>query len=264
MQRSHLIILSICCALFVTSSCNNTFDPIQQDHPYAFNLYGFLDVHADTQFVRAMPILKVLLPQQSDSIDYQVTITRTSTQEIIQMIPERIDFGIDLSYWNFLTSIPIYPNESYLIRSMNSEGVHSSVLVNTPNSLAEPVVNDYNTVDESGLITGIYSDTIVSVGMLYTYTIGLDDYVYTTYVSHLDEGLLSNGSYRYRFRNFTKLPRNYRMIKREFHIVTASTSYPELMDLSFDEMTIPSLVTNVENGTGFVAGISRRIVTITP
>lgn len=38
----------------------------------------------------------------------------------------------------------------------------------------------------------------------------------------------------------------------------------DLRDFSFDEMTIPTLVTNVENGTGFVAGISRRIVPITP
>lgn len=265
MQRSHLIILSICCALFITSSCNNTFDPLQKDQPYAFSMYGFLDVHADTQYVRVMPILESLLPNHLDTVDYSVTITRISNQETVEMSPERFDFGTDMSFWNFLTNIQIYPNESYLIRSTNSDGFHTSVFVHLPDTLPEPQVDDYNFSDESGLITGFYSDTLVSAGMLYVYTDAASSgQIYTQYISHLNEGLILDGSYRFRFRNFARLPRNIRILQREFHIVTATTSYPDLKDLSFDEMTIPTLVTNVENGTGFVAGISRRIVPITP
>jgi hypothetical protein len=228
-------------------------------------MYGFLDVHADTQYVRVMPILDELLPNHLDSINYSVTITSISNQETVEMSPKRLDFGTDLSYWNFLTNIPIHPNDSYLIRSRNSDGYHSSVLVHIPDTLPEPKVDDYNFSDESGLITGIHSDTLVSAGMLYVYTDAASSgQIYTQYISHLNEGLISDGSYRFRFRNFARLPRNIRILKREFHIVTANTSYPDLKDLSFDEMTIPTLVTNVENGTGFVTGISRRIVTITP
>lgn len=42
---------------------------------FAFSMYGFLDVHADTQYVRVMPILDELLPNHLDTIDHSVTIT---------------------------------------------------------------------------------------------------------------------------------------------------------------------------------------------
>src|SRR5690606_18238802 len=153
----------------LVSSCNNTFEPLQEDHPYVFSMYGFLDVHADTQFVRIMPILNTLLPESSDSPGYNAFLTRLHNQESLEMNPIKSEFGSDFAYWNVQTTKPIFPNETYRIDVDDSSGRTASVTIKMPNSLPIPTLEDYNFSDESGLVTGTFSDTLVSAGMLYEY-----------------------------------------------------------------------------------------------
>lgn len=250
----------------ILSTCNNTFDPLKEDHPYVISMYGFLDVHADTQYVRIMPILNSLLPKSSETPGYTAFLTRLQYQESLEMNPIKFGFGSDFAYWNVQSTEPIYPNETYRIHVSDSLRRKASVTIKMPSSLPVPSLEDYNFSDESGLVTGTYSDTLVSAGMFYEYILRGDSsgQTFTVYISNMEDGLIINGTYRFRFRNFSKLPRNIIIIRREYHVITAAESYPDLKGLTPDEMTIPTSFNNVENGTGFVAGIARQIVMINP
>lgn len=250
---------------FLISSCNDTFEPMQEDHPYEFSMYGFLDVHADTQYVRIMPIGKTLLPITTETHEYTVSLSRLSTQETLLMEPVKIEFGSHYAYWNYRTTEPIIPNDGYHILVANESGNFSSVDIVMPNALAPPDI-EYTFIDESGLVTGTYSDSLILVGMYYEYIyddIRCDDQIKTIFESHLDDGILTESTYRFRFNNlYSVVPHNADVIRREFHIAIATQSWPDLQNFSPEEMSIPTNINNVTNGTGYVGGIARRVEVI--
>ncbi len=50
----YCLLLTACCML-VLSGCNRSFEPFKENNTYYFSIYGYLDVSADTQWVRVSP-----------------------------------------------------------------------------------------------------------------------------------------------------------------------------------------------------------------
>jgi hypothetical protein len=89
---------------------------------------------------------------------------------------------------------------------------------------------------------------------------------------HLEDVFVDqDGSYLLDVENRTAIARelgvsgsNFIINKRELVVIAASGDWPDLTDLNDEETRLPDTVSNVENGTGVVAGIAARYVTITP
>lgn len=263
-------ILNLCVVTFTLSACNNTFDPLQNDHPYAFSMYGYLDVHADTQFIRVMPILETFLPVNTQDYDFTVQLRRVSTGHVQELGYNLVQFGSNTFVRNYLSSDRLVPNEIYELISIDSAGVKSVATITLPDSLQSPEF-DYNTTSEIGVFRGTHSpsDRLVYIEMYYklaVYNMGGCE-VMEVMFNHTGSELWLNGIYNIRVSHSLDLRRiasNFQILHRRFRIVTAASTYPDNTNLTPEELTLPHLNSNVSNGTGFVAGISSVVIDVTP
>lgn len=273
MKQPAASFLNRCLALLIVvlmaAACDNSFDPLQENDEFAFTMYGALDVHADTQWVRVMPIGKKLIPSEADTVDVEVSLVRRETGEVISMNDSLFVFGNDAHVHNYWTTEPLAGGEEYTVRAEDENGRLSKATVTIPPALPLPLINvseqtgrvRINGMSEAQLVM---ADSRYKVQEITPAGPGPEDELV---FSHLDEVYLGeDGSYGFAFNPSGLLSQElsgvYVVNSREFHIASGSEDWPDLSDLSQLEIAIPDIVSNVENGTGFVAGIASRQVPI--
>lgn len=258
---------------FITMGCDNTFDPLQENDQYVFSIYGVLDVHADTQWVRVMPIGEALIPTDTDPNGTMVKLTRKSSGETIVLNDSLFRFGGDAYVWNYWTTGSLQPNESYTITAEAPGGKQSNSAVILPSALPVPQV-EYSEEYESITVSGHTEEQLVTVETRYLVQaiteVGCAP-EREVVLSHLDEVTNLRGQYDLNAENrsdiATELGVNafgFIVNRRELIIVSAGEDWPDLSGLTEEEIFLPDKVSNVENGTGAVAGIAGRKILITP
>ncbi len=258
--------------LLIFISCESTFDPMQKDDEVVFSINGVLDVHADTQWVRVMPIGELLNPTDPTPNGSVVNLLNQSTGDIYTLKDSLFKFGGDTYVWNYWLSEDIRGDELYEIVAESPDGRQSRVVVATPSPLSEPNV-EYSENFESISVSGIALDSIIVAETRYLAqaltSVGCAPERKIT-ISHLDEmNLRQENEYTINSENREDLARelgvtafSFRVNRREFVLVTAGPDWPEDVGLTDIEKSIPEVRSNVEGGTGLVAGIARRKVEI--
>lgn len=254
-------------------SCENSFQPLQENNQYAFTMYGTLDFHADTQWVRIMPIGKTLLPKDSIPDPTTVALIRKKTGETTFFSDSLFRFGGDTYVSNYWSTKPLVANENYTLIAENSNGDQSLSNIHIPSPLPLPTV-EYSTEREVGFISGFSADPLVSLETRYLVQVTDERCLPEREIilSHLEDIVPSgDGSFVLKIDNLSKIskllgviPGDFIINHRELVLIAASTDWPDLTDLSEQEIVLPDVVSNVEHGTGLVAGISRRILEISP
>lgn len=269
---SRMVIISI--FVIYASGCEESFEPLQDNDQYAFSMYGTLDIHSDTQWVRVMPVGESLIPTNPEPNGTEVTITREATGDSFVMSDSLFRFGGNAYVWNYYTTENIQPNEMYTIRSVAPDGQQSQVNVTTPSVLPVPEV-EYSEEDEEGVITGSSVEPLVTVEFRYLVQ-ALTDMGCAPeteiILSHLNEvNVDQEGNYRISVENKSAIAgelgvsgSSFIVNKRELVVISASEDWPDISELNDEEIVLPDAVSNVENGTGVVAGIARRLIEITP
>jgi hypothetical protein len=264
----------VICTLFllIFMSCESSFDPMQKDDEVVFSMNGILDVHADTQWVRAMPIGESLNPTDPDPNGSVLNLTNLSTGEIYTLQDSLFKFGGDTYVWNYWLSEDIRGDELYEIVAESADSGQSRVVVATPSPLPEPNV-EYSENFESIGVSGIAFDSIIVAETRYLAqaltSVGCAP-EREIIISHLDEMNLTAGNeYTINSENIEDLATelgvfagNVIINHREFVLVTAGPDWPEDMGLTDIEKSLPEVRSNVEGGTGLVAGIASRKVEI--
>lgn len=260
--------------MIYSSGCEETFEPLQENDQYAFSMYGTLDLHADTQWVRVMPVGESLIPTNPEPNGNEVTITREAAGDTFVMSDSLFRFGGNAYVWNYYTTENIQPNEVYTIRTEAPDGQQSWVNVTTPSVLPVPEV-EYSEEDEIGVITGSSVEPLVTVEFRYLVQ-ALTDMGCAPeteiILSHLNDVFVDQeGNYRLSVENKSAIAgelgvyeSSFIVNKREVVVISASEDWPDISELNDEEIVLPDAVSNVENGTGVVAGIARRLVEITP
>lgn len=253
--------------------CDDTFEPLQENDRYVFSMYGNLDILADTQWVRVMPIGKTLLPSDINDARAKVELTRLSTGTTVLLQDSVFMFGGGTPVINYYSTLPIQPEEIYRLVATATDGRTSQVTVKTPKSMPMPYF-EYDVNLEQGFIEGTVTDSIVSIYVIYTVDVVTEQNCVpgnTVIVTHTEDVYYYDDVYRMSFRDRGAIAfrlgvqaGQVRLIHREAVIVTATDSWPRLAGLSGEEMVLPDVVTNVEGGTGFVAGIARRRFALAP
>src|SRR5690606_26320138 len=113
-RYSELLVILVLTAI-TAWGCNDTFEPLQENEEYVFSMYGTLDVHADTQWVRVMPIGDRLFNNNPEPSGTVVTLTRLSTGDVITMNDSLFTFGGPSYIWNYWTTEPLQPGEPYTV-----------------------------------------------------------------------------------------------------------------------------------------------------
>jgi|GEM_PF-484588 hypothetical protein len=257
------------------TGCENVFEPLQENDRYAFSMYGTLDLQADTQWVRVMPIWESLIPRDPEPNGTKVTLIHQRSGEDTPMQPELFRFSNDVYVWNYWTNKQMEPQEKYIVRAMAPDGRQSYATVTTPSFLPIPVIT-YSEEFEQGTVRGISEDRLVTMEIRYI----VQAYVELgcapeteIVISHIDDVSMNlNGEYHFHVNNNrVRIARelgvsasNFQVNKRELVVISASVDWPDIADLSDEVIVLPDVVSNVNNGTGVIAGIASRKVEITP
>lgn len=273
MLSKHHISLIVVLIVLASQGCNRTFDPLDSDHPYVFSMNGQLDIHADTSFIRVMPIERTLIP--SDTAFTRATVSmRKITDDGFQELPHKhTGLSENVFVRNYYHLDELEPNSIYHITALNDQNAKSEVIVTLPDILPIPTIS-YDLTLERGIISGtvaekdsiVHAETIYSIGVFSADGCYLDK-VHVNELQNIRYGIngyevLTNNRARIGFSQIPGTTR--RVLYRQFIITSANESYPNLRGLTREEATLPINSSNVVNGTGFVAGIARRKMDISP
>ncbi len=269
----HHISLIVVLIVLGSQGCNKTFDPLDSDHPYVFSMNGQLDIHADTSFIRVMPIERTLIP--SDTAFTKATVRfKKITEDGFQELPhEHRGLSENVFVRNYYHVDQLEPNSIYHITALNDQDAKSEVIVTLPDILPIPTIS-YDLTLERGIISGTVAkkDSIVHAETIYTIGVFSVDGCYRdkVHVNELQNIRYGINGYEVLVNNranigFSQIPgTTRRVLYRQFVITSANESYPNLRGLTREEATLPINSSNVVNGTGFVAGIARRKMDISP
>lgn len=264
----HLLLVSCVISLFLAvTGCESSFDPLKKNDEVVYSMFGTLDLHADTQWVRVMPVGEKLLPTDTAGSKAEVTLTRVETGETTTLKDSLFNFRNNTFVRNYWTTRSLEPEETYVLAAEAEDGRTSRASVTIPPPIPRPVV-DYSESNEEGLVIVPTDDSLVVAETKFKVQIVTEfgpGPIEDVKFSHLDHLHQNNGTYRFRVEAgkmiYNELESVFRMLKREVVIAAGSKEWPNLSDLSEEEVPIPDRSnSNVENGTGVVAGVASRKV----
>ena len=136
-----VVILSL-----AVSGCDADFQPLIPHEPL-FSMYGMLEVGADTQWIRVMPVRDSVFTRP-EPLDAAVTLEDLGTGRVVQLrdsiVHHRpVDSNVTSDLWahNFWTTEPIVAGSTYRISAVSSQGARTSAIVKTPRDPERIVVN---------------------------------------------------------------------------------------------------------------------------
>jgi hypothetical protein len=254
------------------SGCETPFNPLKENDELVFSMVGVLDVNADTQWVRVMPVGEQLLPLKPEPNGTEVRLVRESTGKVSVMNDSLFRFNQDTYVWNYWTDEPIHPNEYYTVIAESPDGEQSKVRVETPAIPPVPDV-DFNERLERIYVNGELTDSLVVLESRYliqpiTET-GCGEETEVV-LSHMNQVVVRDqDQYYMTAENGVALwealgVSAYIINRRAVVIITATHDWPNAASLTEEEIALPDVISNVENGTGVVAGIARQEIILTP
>ena len=256
----------------LAAGCDDTVQPLHEDENAVFSMVGYLDLMADTQWVRVMPIRETLF-LGPDPIDAVVTLEHLGSGRVVTLNDSLFAFSggpLDgvAHVHNFWTTEPLEAEASYRLRAARSDGASSTAVVVMPPEL-EMLFLDHGSNRRRGPPLGrlhVRAERVLFLEILYTVgtpsTDGRDILPATpvaagahwTFTSGVP-GTQGIGV------NADSLPRPdlVDMFRWEIRIVTGRSDWPYHPGLSDPAVTLPSTMpSNVENGLGFVGGVATR------
>ncbi len=264
-------------SLLTLSSCNDSFQALEENDQYYFSMYGYLDASADTQWVRVTPAR-----EQVDALEeipeMTVTIENLDTGDTITM-KDSLFQNRGANYINFWTTEPIEHHQSYRVVAEKPDGLTSSATVNIPAELPTPRViiqtsfgfpTTYSVeVDGSVHVADVQSKWYVRIKApnfnsqrVFTFS----------YRNDADTTEANGGSYSFQLKPEEELndiqtqillPENgeLEVVHRQIFVASTGSEWISgVSSLSDLEYALPETFSNVENGVGFVTGIDSKYV----
>lgn len=273
MQQRSLLTRLLLLIIFVASGimgCENTFEPFEKDHGLNFTMFGALDLTADTQWVRVMPVMDSLVSRSPNPIDAEVSLIRLSDGHKTVLNDSLFKFRDEYYAWNFWTTEPLQESEEYKIVAEASDGRTSSATLSIPPDFPTPLVQ-YFPRNERGWVYGTGIERVVVADGIYNVRI-IDDGVLIKqgwiHVPHVyDVYYNENGQFEFELYDVRTIAKRYGVplnsvgiLDREVLVVSGTSDWPDFEGLLREEYVLPNLQSNVENGLGVVSGIvSKRI-----
>lgn len=118
--------------LLTLSSCDESFQPLQENDTFFFSIHGYLDVTADTQWVHVGTIRQTVDEPPPDPEKIQVTLKDLGSGEIVVMNDSLFTSQNVLNYW---TTMEIKHEQTYEITAQHDDGNTSRVMMTTPAEL---------------------------------------------------------------------------------------------------------------------------------
>lgn len=269
------LVLSI--GLFV-SACETSFDPFE-DSELALSVMGYLDVSADTQYVRVEQLRDSLLLGAGGPIDATVSLTDEATGERVVWQDSIFTFGDNIIGYNYWSPMTLLPSHRYLfeVEPVLGNTVSGRVTMPDPFELDELPEITCVTLNRTCVdlpffqldFTGM--QRAASMLMIYRYP----DFMEPTGCKELrihywEEAFDSpdGKSVVIEWRDdlerligsWPNIPVPPTFATVDIFVAAGGDEWPDFTGISAETLAIPDAFTTVENGIGFLAGVmSQRI-----
>lgn len=264
---SGLLLIS---AILILTSCDQTFEPLQQNDQYYFSIYGTLDAAKDTQWVRVGPARQDI-NEPPDPTGINVTLKDLQSGNTVVMKDSLFAAGDLLNYW---TTMPLENEQTYLIQVERNDGKSSTVTVTIPKELPTPLVTE-NTFSPRGF--NIYIDHSVEhvadlqskwYVLLYPQTQRIKKVFTFNYRNTIEQVPTYDGAW-FAFANTTEereyitndTNAGFAVLHRQFFAAAGGPEWDDKIPSTDDlEYFLDGTASNVENGLGYVVGIDSKWV----
>lgn len=245
--------------------CENSFEPFEENHGLHFTMFGALDLSADTQWVRVMPIMDSLVIRSPRPLDAEVSLTRLSDGQRTILNDSLFRFRDEFYAWNFWTTVPLQEGEEYRIEAKASDGRTSSATLTIPQNFPTPKVV-YSTRNEAGRVFGSGIDrVVVADGIYFIQTIGeegelLRRWIHVPHAYEVD--YFGDNEFQFTLNDRRTIgerlgtsANGITILEREVLVAAGTSDWPDFEGLLREEYVLPDIQSNVENGLGVVSGI---------
>ena len=259
-----LVLVLLAAALF--AACDESFTPLA---PTAarFSINGYLDVSADTQWIRVMPIRETV-PAAPSELDATVVLEHLGSGETIVLRDSlfRFQVGPDVGsegvfLHNFWTTEPIEPGATYRFTVTSAEMGPAEATVSVPDVYGVEVwINQ----DPRGRTDQLRLIGLDHLGLFFATA------WFTDQCGSMVDRIGGNQTLQPVERTFVVpvsrwsvarprcgLPEVHR---REFFIVGSASEWPAEDDLDPNRLGGPGVVSTVSNAVGFLGGVLTRTV----
>lgn len=258
------------CITWILSGCNETFEPWQENDQYHFSMFGYLDASADTQWVRIMPVREELFLEPRP-LDFIVTMEHAESGESIVMQDSLFSYFQGYA-WNFRSEMDIRPGQTYRITASHPDGRSSHTTVQLPEDFPTPILHTIPGGSSGGV--EIYTrgiERIADVRTIYTFELPGAEGLHTRAFHHLkDTTRQASGEFVIRMdpREDTRalqaiggpLFDGSMIADRRVFIASAGPGFHPFPFLDENVTALPGGISNIENGTGYVAGIVSKTI----
>lgn len=284
------------CIVFLClfAGCDNTFVPLEENDQYHFSIFGYLDASADTQWVRVMPVREDIYAEPKP-IDVIVSLEHVETGESIVMNDSLFSF-FQGYVWNFWTTMDLYPEQTYRITAKRSDGKTSHARVQLPPDYPTPLLHRQPRIPGGTppvdiiYIKGV--ERLADVQTIYSFGHRNWEEEYMVPFSHLkDTTRQASGDYVIvidpqedqrvilTFRGPPCVRRNIiitfdcetplqgdfnfddaSMINMQIFIASAGPEFHFFPSIDEKVTAMPEGISNVANGTGYLAGIVSKTI----
>ena len=239
------------------AACDEPFQPFQEEDAGAFSMFGYLDLGADTQWVRVMPVRHSLFLEPGP-LDAVVTLENlgsgrivTLNDSIITTRDERL--GRTAYAHNFWTTEPLESGAEYRLKAVRPGGDSSTALVELP----EEMDLDFLTNPNNPLFGSlrVRAERLLFSDVLYLKRNMCEGGAFTIFEDPQEPSTFEGG---FPVRADATPPECYAYFRPEVRVVTVKTDWPYDPDMSDIEIAVPGIMpSNVENGMGFVGGVEK-------
>ena len=257
-------------------TCDESFTPLAENDKYFFTIYGYLDVMADTQWVRVGRVRDKIYQTDKD-INATVTLINLDTGQEFSLndslfVIENPNTPDDYIYRNFWTLEPILPTSNYKIQVTGNDGKTSSATIQTPEIFPEPeferpyvVVRELDHPAEVVLEWEVRNDRN---GDIKRFRFPYTERAFT------NPG--ENGKLFIRIDPAEHIPYLFRVIPDEdnltgygeitilslqLKVVSAGPEWINFSELDSEVIALPDYTSNIQNGVGYFVGtVSHRLI----
>jgi hypothetical protein len=249
------------------ATCDESFEPREENTEYFFSMYGYLDATVDTQWIRLVPVRENFDPNP-DQIEAEVIIRNIDTGEEAIMNDSLFNPNPLVVYWNFCTTMDIEPEETYEVVARLPNGETSRSMVTIPPDYPTPINAQFFGEDVL-IVRGV--DNVADVTAVYRVRDLFFNREYIYQFSHIRDSLQSPNSAEELFfrldynRDIGLIARNFpdtqwTVEDQQLFIASAGPEWINLYEVDEEIYTLAEGVSNIENGVGFLLGTVTKTI----
>jgi hypothetical protein len=252
-----MALLLLFCVL--TTGCEESFDPIQENERHFFSVNGYLDASADTQWVRVMPVRESLI-QESGIGAPTVTLQHIESGETVVMQDSIFHYAGGRYAYNFWTTMPALPEESYRIEVNGEDGRISSAETTLPKDFPVPRFRQPEFNADILIIEEV--EKLADAQVIYRIRQDRTGNEFEAAFPYLEHSVfIGDSAYRIAINpafgrvRIMEMYCDITVTERNVFVASGGPDWVDFLSLDKHTIALPDGVTNIENGVGFFGGI---------